>query len=56
MLGGEILIYNGSEYVCRMRKLEWCISAMLLCVEQDGRRVLFIMEQEISWGKNNMVI
>ena len=30
-----------------MRELELCVSATLLCVEQD-RRVLFLTEQEIS--------
>ena len=38
-----------------MRKLELCVSATLLCVEQD-ERVLFLMEQEFSGGKDNTVI
>ena len=39
-----------------MRKLEWCVSATLPCVEQDRRRVLFLTGQEISRSKNNTVI
>ena len=38
-----------------MRKLELCVSATLLCVEQDGR-VLFLTEQEFSRSKDNTVI
>ena len=51
-VGEEILIYKhttGQNMYC---KLELCVSVSLLCVEQDGRRVLFLTEQEI----NNMVI
>ena len=44
------------KWLAEQLKLEWCVSATLLCVEQDRRGVLFLTEQEISRSKNNTVI